>query len=99
MQKEEVYKDFVRIPENHRLDNTGCVIEEGKNLQTECQWQMEISCLGGCEGFDGQEIFIDSKLRRELDLADGENYDFGLHRVGFMGDFNGLGEHLTLRTV
>lgn len=87
-QKEDVYKDIIRVSEQYRRDYKGRLIPEG----TVCLIQVNSKKLytilrGNLEG-GKKEILIDERLRNRLNLNVGDEVDFIFKKSGLWGEFS-----------
>lgn len=84
---EEIYRDFIRIPEQYRMDRTGKLVPEG----TICRiFSGNRSCYGIVRGLVDEEKLVarlDERLRDELGLKDHETSEIELKAVGPWGQF------------
>jgi hypothetical protein len=82
---EDVYRDIVRVPELYRKDSKGNTIPEGNICKISAKNGSIFAIVRG-KGDAGQEsIWLDERERNVLGLAVGEEAEFKLKSVGFIG--------------
>jgi hypothetical protein len=83
---EDVYKDIVRVPEIHRIDN-GKAIEEAKVCLIGGTPRSSFVVLRGYQDSTKAEIHMDERTRKRLgDIKVGQSYDFTFTRAGLPGE-------------
>lgn len=83
--REDVYKDLMRIPEIHRLDHSGGHIPEGTVCKvTLTGGKSKRVAVRGCE-YEDARILMDGKIRDDLGVVEGSEYDFQLGVCGWLG--------------
>ncbi len=81
----DVWKDVIRIPHHHRKDVNGERLERSAICSlTVPNRGTKFVVLHGCHKSDAI-IQIDSKLRTDLHLKVGNQYDFQLNRASLIG--------------
>ncbi|MBI5886728.1 MAG: hypothetical protein HZB85_09155 [Deltaproteobacteria bacterium] len=87
--KEDVYRDIVRIPEVYRLDASGSKISEGTVCKITANGQSSFAILRGLKNETRKVIRVDGKLRDKLKIKDkdGEEVRFDFKKVGLCGEF------------
>jgi hypothetical protein len=82
--QEEIYLDFVRIPEKYRLDRHGRRIEEGSVCALLCGGEEVFVIARGCSREEAS-ISLDGRTRDRLKVEAGKAYEFEISRTDFCG--------------
>jgi hypothetical protein len=83
--KEDVYKDLVRIPECHRLDESGNRIEESTVCWIRGTPKESVATLRGFQHSKGPEIHMDDRTRNRLGVELGRSYNFTFSKARWWG--------------
>ena len=79
----DIYRDIVRIPEEHRRDTQGRIVREGTIVKIIVPGEMsKVVWLRGMEGETKALIRMDDKTRNALGLGTNQQYDFKIQSVG-----------------
>src|SRR5882762_3796435 len=81
---DEVYLDFVRIPEAYRLDRRNRPIEEGQVCSLVCNGE-EVFVIARGSSLPGACVSLDERTRNRLKIKAGETHDFELNKTDFCG--------------
>ena len=81
---EEIYLDFVRIPEKYRLDRHNRQIEEGSVCSLICGGE-EVFVIARGSPLTDASISLDERTRNRLKIAKGETCDFEISQTDFCG--------------
>jgi hypothetical protein len=81
----DVYKDIVRIPEIHRVDRNGNIIEEATICWIRGTPKKSVVTLRGFQRSSAPEIRMDERTRLRLGVDSGESYDFEFKHAGMWG--------------
>ncbi|MHB8347389.1 MAG: hypothetical protein ACYDHM_09425 [Acidiferrobacterales bacterium] len=73
--KEDVYKDILRVPEQHRLDARGHVIPEGSVCKIMISDRMAYGIVRGASRSLQPEIHMDERLRNLLHVEVSEKIE------------------------
>jgi len=85
LNKEDVYKDIIRVNEAHRTNRHGDRIKEGQVCRV---WTNRRKCLAVLRGYqdnDAPQIRMDDYMREKLDLRENAFYEFEFKQAGFFG--------------
>ncbi len=85
--REDVYRDFARIPEEHRKDEYGEPIKEGIVCRISVGSRSSFVLLRGLQGTRDAIIGLDERKRDELDLKIGDTADFTIKKSSVWGEF------------
>ncbi|MFA5858178.1 MAG: hypothetical protein WC955_03850 [Elusimicrobiota bacterium] len=85
--EKDIYRDTIRIPEQHRLDQRGTLITEGTVCQVKVNSKKIYAILRGDNNNSAAELKIDERLRNRLGLNINDDVDFVLIKSGFWGEF------------
>src|SRR5881397_2841825 len=87
--KDDLYKDFVRIPEVHRVDIEGRRVKNGEICEISVDGGIgtTLTLARGMIGITEPCIFMDEKTRLDLGITDQSEHDFRLVRVGWLKQF------------
>ena len=81
--KVDIYRDIVRIPEEHRRDTQGRIVREGTIVKIIVTGKKsKVVWLRGIEGETRPRIQMDDKTRNDLELGTEQQYDFKIKSVG-----------------
>ena len=84
---EDIYRDLVRIPEQHRRDARGRRIRESTICRIGVEDRSTLVSVRGTIGETEAIIRMDEKTRLDLGITDGNGYDFELEPVGWVRQF------------
>lgn len=87
LEKPDVYKDLVRVPERHRKDGTGRPIRESSICKVTVEGRSTLVSARGLAGETAEIIRMDDKTRLDLGVTDGSEHDFTLERVWWPNQF------------
>ena len=82
---EDVYRDIVRIPELYRKDSKGKTIPEGSVCEISAKTNSIFAIIRGKGDIEEGSIWLDERERNLLGLFVGEEVEFKLESVGFIG--------------
>lgn len=85
--KEDVYRDIIRIPEEHRLDINGKVVPEGSVCKICAADKSIYVIVRGCSDVTEPVVYIDERIRNSLSLQKGDEVEMSLCPAGFWGQF------------
>lgn len=85
IEKIDVYKDIVRVPEVHRADERGKPIEESAVCWISGTPQRSLAVLRGYLESTNAEIHMDDRTRTLLGVRLHESYDFRFKKARFWG--------------
>jgi hypothetical protein len=85
--KEDVYKDIVRVPEKHRLDVDGHLVREGSVCRVATSGKWVYAIVRGCGKSEEQIIKIDGRLRDDLGVTPDSTVEVTLTVQGWWGQF------------
>lgn len=86
-QKEDIYRDIIRIPEQYRLDNEGKLIPEGTICLVLVNSRKVYAILRGNLNVDNAEAQIDERLRNRLNLSVDKEEEITFKKSGLWGEF------------
>jgi hypothetical protein len=81
--KEDVYRDFARIPEIHRIDRSGKPIVEGEVRRITFGSKTALVIMRGWSDTREPGIRIDERTRNLLGVSVGQNIDVSFNSVCF----------------
>ena len=79
--KADIYRDVVRIPEEHRKWPDGRPIREGKIVRLHMADRSAVVWLRGMENETKPWIRMDDKTRNDLGVDRKQNYEFKIEKV------------------
>jgi hypothetical protein len=86
LSRNEIYLDFVRIPEVYRLDRHNRQIEEGSVCSLlRAGGGEEVFVIARGSQLSEASISLDARTRKRLNIEDGETYDFEINKSDFCG--------------
>lgn len=83
----DVYRDIGRIPEVHRKDRRGHPVPEGSVCKLGAAGKSVYVAIRGMGDSQEPAIWIDAKIRDNLAVKAGQEYEFDLRRVWWPGQF------------
>ena len=83
--KEDIYRDFVRVSEQYRLDTHGRTIPEGSGCKSRTPHATAYGIARGAPHWPEAAVALDKRLRNILHIAVGEEIDIRLAKVGLCG--------------
>jgi hypothetical protein len=86
-EREGVFRDIARIPEEHRVAPDGRPIKEGTVCSLTVGTELSYVLLRGLGTSKEAVICLDERKRNELGLALGATADFDLRPAGLVGQF------------
>ncbi len=87
---EDIYKDIVRVPEEHRRDVIGETIEESTVCKITANHKSTYAVLRGTRGVQAKPeavAMMDDKTRNRLGLKKGDEIEFGFKHSRFWGQW------------
>lgn len=84
---EDIYRDIVRIPQQHRLDAQGSVVPEGSVCKLTIADRTVYAIMRGDIGSSFRSIRIDERLRNILDINEGDEVELKIRTVCLWGQF------------
>jgi hypothetical protein len=85
MLRRDIYRDMVRIPEAHRIDIRGNTIPEAAICKLSQAGVGKLLFARGTLGVDRAEVFLDEKTRNDLKVNVGQEYDFKIRNIRWLG--------------
>lgn len=85
MKRENIWRDCIHIPEVHRKDPSGARIKEGTICKIVADGRTTYVYVRGVEDDTGPIVKIDEKMRNDLGVTVGTEYDFDLTKAGWWG--------------
>ena len=82
---DDVYRDIARIPEAVRVNNKGVVISEGSVCRISVGERSAYALARGLADSTERSIQLDERIRNQLGIKIGNEYDFLLQEVGLCG--------------
>jgi hypothetical protein len=83
--EEDVYKDIARVPEKHRTDTKGRLLEESTVCRIDGTTHSSFVVLRGYQESSNAEIHMDDRTRNRLGVELDKCYDFRFKPVGLCG--------------
>ncbi len=84
--KEDVYRDFARIPERYRRDGGGQVVPEGNVCRLSTPNRSVYIVARGLGTIDEPIIRLDERTRNGLGVLLGDKTEFGIDAVSLLGE-------------
>jgi hypothetical protein len=86
---QDVYRDIVRVPENHRRASDGSTVNEGEVCEIKVRKtnRCVFVILRGKEGCQDAAIWMDERTRNRLGLSHGEEVPLEMRPVNLYGQW------------
>jgi len=84
--EEDIYKDIVRIPKDHRKDTKDSTIEESTVCWIEGTPHRSVAVMRGYQISAAAEIRMDERMRDRLGVQLDEIHDFKFRPAGWCGE-------------
>jgi hypothetical protein len=87
LDKEDVYRGLIRVPQQHRKDPSGREIPEGSVIEVKTGSKSLLGVVRGDPGATDPSIRMDELFRNRLEVEPDGEYDFELKRKGVFAEF------------
>jgi len=85
LNKEDIYKDIIRVNEAHRINRHGATIKEGQVCLVLVNGRKCLVVLRGHQDSDTPQVRMDDYTRGRLGLRENVSYEFEFKQMGFVG--------------